>query len=139
MIVRVNRSIAAVLLCKQNDKPGYVVGNHLSRPYVATRFKRPTWSMAGSHMASFWSCFRWGLHSLLCYQKSGELLPRLFTLTAEGSGYFLLHFPKVTSPGRYPASCPVKPGLSSYDIIFPIQDRKWYIIRDYLSCLQSRW
>ena len=28
-----------------------------------------------------WSCFGWGLQSLSCYHGSGELLPRLSTLT----------------------------------------------------------
>ena len=29
-------------LREQSDKPGYVVNDHLSRPDVATRLKRPT-------------------------------------------------------------------------------------------------
>ena len=62
----------------------------------------------------FWSCFRWGLHSLPCYQGSGGLLhhhstltgiPRRFLFCCTGLG--------VTPTGRYPAPCPVKPGLSS--------------------------
>ena len=54
-----------------------------------------------------------------CYQKGGELLPRLFTLTGTCSKlpapavYLCCTGLGVTSTGRYPASCPVKPGLSS--------------------------
>ena len=29
---------------EQDDKPGYVVNGHLSRPAVASRLERPTWS-----------------------------------------------------------------------------------------------
>lgn len=31
-----------VYMDKQNDKPGYVANNHLSRPDVAIRFEQPT-------------------------------------------------------------------------------------------------
>ena len=55
--------------------------NHLSRPDVATRLKQPTRDTTGSRIISVRSCFGWGLHSRFCYQKCGELLPRLFTLT----------------------------------------------------------
>ena len=50
---------------------------------------------------------------LFCYQKSGSLLHCLSTLTAKAAVYFCCTFLRVTSTGRYPASCPVKPGLSS--------------------------
>ena len=43
----------------------------------------------------------------------GGLLHPLFTLTACAAVYFCCTFLGVTSTGRYPASCPVKPGLSS--------------------------
>ena len=40
------------------------------------------------------SCFRWGLHSLLRYRRSGGLLPHLSILTCpKTGGLFLLHFP----------------------------------------------
>ena len=45
---------------------------------------------------------------------AGGLLPHLFTLTPQmRGGLFLWHWPEVTLAGRYPASCPVEPGLSS--------------------------
>ena len=103
-------------------KPGYVESDHLSRSYVAIKLKRPTWNAAGNCIIPqvplgnhIWSCFGWGLQSLLCYHSSGELLPRLSTLTAAEAAavYFCCTFPRVASGGRYPLSCPAQPGLSS--------------------------
>ena len=71
---------------RARHKPGSVSDNHLSRPAVSDRFKRPTSrAMTGSHLAEakspFWSCSGWGLPEehvtmLLC-----ELLPHNFNLT----------------------------------------------------------
>ncbi len=50
----------------------------------------------------------------LCYHSGGSLLHCLSTLTPQnGAVYFCCTGLGVTSTGRYPASCPVKPGLSS--------------------------
>ena len=47
-------------------------------------------------------------------RPAGELLPHPFTLTATGAAVCsLLRLPGVTPAGRYPASRPVEPGLSS--------------------------
>jgi len=63
---------------------------------------------------SIWSCFGWGLPCLSCRHESGELLPRLFTLTPSyGAVCFLWHFPPVTRRSSYEPPCPVKFGLSS--------------------------
>ena len=48
-----------------------------------------------------------------CYQPGGSLLHCLFTLTACAAVLFCCAFPRVTPAGRYPASCPAEPGLSS--------------------------
>ena len=49
-----------------------------------------------------------------CYQKGGSLLHYFPPLPVHCTGgLFLLHWPWITSTGRYPASCPAKPGLSS--------------------------
>ena len=72
-------------------------------------------------MAFFWSCFGWGLQSPFRYRKDGGLLHHLSTLTLYQQGipcdykavYFCCTGLRVTSTGRYPASYPVKPGLSS--------------------------
>lgn len=71
-----------------------------------------------------WSCFGWGLQSLSCYHGSGELLPRLSTLTRRhGAGRRYISvalFLKSPSAGvtRYP--CPVEPGLSSWTDFRPV-------------------
>ena len=49
-----------------------------------------------------------------CYQQCGSLLHCLSTLTSASEAvYFCCTGLGVTSTGRYPASCPMKPGLSS--------------------------
>ena len=52
-----------------------------------------------------------------CYQQCGSLLHCLSTLTIAFAMavYFCCTGLGVASTGRYPASCPVKPGLSSPD------------------------
>ena len=89
----------------------------------------------GRSLLSVWSCSGWGLHSPSRYRDGGSLLHCHSTLTRRGllrktsedclqssghiaynpSGryYFCCTGLGVTSTGRYPASCPVKPGLSS--------------------------
>ena len=89
------------------------------------------------------SCFGWSLHSPVCYQPGGGLLPHHSTITKRkfhmeiplqarfrnafhrkrtrppahslNCGLFLFCCTSlgVTSTGRYPAPCPMKPGLSS--------------------------
>ena len=54
-----------------------------------------------------------------CYQRHGGLLHRLFTLTTFVAVIFCCTFLRVTSTGRYPASCPAKPGLSSPVLLQP--------------------
>ena len=54
----------------------------------------------------------------VCYQAGGSLLHCLSTLTGASCApavYFCCTGLGVASTGRYPASCPVKPGLSSPD------------------------
>ena len=60
------------------------------------------------------SCSEWGLHSLLRYRKSGGLLHRHSTLTGKNRRFlFCCTGLRVAPTGRYPAPCPVEPGLSS--------------------------
>ena len=48
----------------------------------------------GAQCPSIRSCSRWGLPGLRCRHRSGELLPRRFTLTPSvRGGMFLWHFP----------------------------------------------
>ena len=121
-IVKASRTISRVMS----------LDDHLSRTAVADSLKRPTWKQTGPAyrfraLALIWSCFGWGLHCLLCYHKSGSLLHCRFTLTSLHWRFLLCcTFLGVTSTGRYPASCPMKPGLSS-----PMHLHG----RDHLSCL----
>lgn len=90
--------------------------NHLSRhdsclPAQATlpgRFRGP------HHPFPIWSCSVWGLPKPASHLTAGALLPHLSTLACKAGGLNLYGtFPKVTLAGRYPAHCPVEPGLSS--------------------------
>ena len=90
--------VSLILLCKaeQGCKPGSVEDDHLSRPSVAGRLKRPTRRQTGRLMPSVWSCFGWGLPCLLHCCRSGSLLHCRFTLTGKK--------PAVCSLWRYPGS-----------------------------------
>lgn len=48
-----------------------------------------------------------------CYQDGGSLLHCLSTLTCFHAVYFCCTVSEVAFAGRYPAPCPLKPGLSS--------------------------
>ena len=106
--------------------------NHLSNGTVASPLKRPTWKHDGQpYTFSIRSCFGWGLHGFLCYQRNGSLLHCLSTLTRKNLAVSLCcTIPGVTSAGRYPASCPAKPGLSSSE---PFR----LFSRDYLAWLRK--
>ena len=68
----------------------------------------------GPPYVSFWSCFEWGLHmprKLPCMRWS--LKPPFHPYQLTLAVYFCCTILGVASTGRYPASCPVKPGLSS--------------------------
>ena len=56
---------------------------HSSIPIIANGIKQPTQGLGRVALKrpSIWSCSGWGLPSLRCHHQSGELLPRLFTLT----------------------------------------------------------
>ena len=73
--------------------------------------------LPGSRRAAL--CFLFGLASSgvcmcpPCYHWGGSLLHCLSTLTCFHAVYFCCTVPEVTFAGRYPAPCPLKPGLSS--------------------------
>ena len=80
---------------------------------ISSSFGIP-WHTASPYTFSIRSCFGWGLHGFLCYQRNGSLLHCLSTLTRKNLAVSLCcTIPGVASAGRYPASCPAKPGLSS--------------------------
>ena len=68
----------------------------------------------GPPYVSFWSCFEWGLHMprKLPYGR-WSLKPPFHPYQQMLAVYFCCTSLGVASTGRYPASCPVKPGLSS--------------------------
>ena len=73
--------------------------------------------LPGSRRAAL--CFLFGLASSgvcmcpPCYHWGGSLLHCLSTLTCFHAVYFCCTVPEVAFAGRYPAPCPLKPGLSS--------------------------
>ena len=91
------------------------LSDHLSRPYVAIRLERPTWKHDGQPYRFLFGLASNGVYMCpACYQDGGSLLHYLSTLTPTSEAvYFCCTGLGVTSTGRYPASCPAKPGLSS--------------------------
>ncbi len=98
---------------------------HAAPAFPSENATQPTRRRDGPpHVPSAWSCFEWGLHSVLRYRSTGGLLHRHSTLTARRQRYhFCCTFLRVTPTGRYPAPCPVKPGLSSRDHFSIPRDR----------------
>ena len=91
-------------------------GDHSSRAAVADGLKQPT----RKHGRAALDASLLGLAPGGVYLASGvtagpgELLPHPFTLTRRGGRTSLCGtFPGVAPAGRYPAPCPVEPGLSS--------------------------
>ena len=107
------------------------LNGHLSRLTVTSKLQRPTWKQIGPIYR-----FHLGLASdevyicPACYQPGGKLLPYHFTLTTNVAVYFCCTSLRVAPTGRYPASCPVKPGLSSSEP-FRLSSR------DHLACLRK--
>ncbi len=92
--------------------------DHSSSPDVTVRIKRPTRGFRRTTL----KLPLFGLAPDGVYKASavtggtGELLPHRFTLTPEflrKRFTFCCTFLTVTGTGRYPASCPAEPGLSS--------------------------
>ncbi len=94
----------------------YAGGSHSSRITVTDDLKQPT----RKHGRAVLNASLFGLAPGGVYLASdvtagpGELLPHPFTLTRHGGRTSLCGtIPGVTPAGRYPAPCPVEPGLSS--------------------------
>jgi len=71
------------------------------------------------HAISIWSCSRWGFPCAFCYQKTGALLPHLFTLASIRRFIFCGTIPEVTLARSYLAPRP-------------------YRARTFLSCLSTK-
>ena len=89
--------------------------DHLSRPDVATRLKRPTRKHDGPPYAFCSVLLRMGFTYALSVTRQAVVSYTAFPPLPAHSGrlYFCCTVLGVTSTGRYPASCPMKPGLSS--------------------------
>ena len=67
------------------------------------------------HPFPIWSCSEWGLPSRPVTRPLVRSYRTVPPLPAEAGGtHFCGTIPEVTLAGRYPAFCPVEPGLSSY-------------------------
>src|SRR5207253_6874825 len=90
---------------------------HFSRAPVARRLQRPNpRAQAGNPIALLFGLAPGGVcRADAVTRAAGELLPHRFTLTALADGGLLsvALIRGVSPPGRYPAPCPVEPGLSS--------------------------
>ena len=98
------------LLCEQNYKPGSVFDSHLSRRPVARTLKPPR-ERSGQPNAPIPVLLRIEFTATDSFQPSGELLPRLSTLTHHQTSrrqavYLCCTFPEVAFGGRYPLSLP---------------------------------
>ena len=102
-------------------KPGYVESDHLSRIYVTIKLKQPTWNAAGNCIIPQAPLQKLYLVLLRMGFTEPVMLPwQRWALTSpfhpyhtNMAVYFCCTGLGVASTGRYPASCPVKPGLSS--------------------------
>lgn len=98
---------------------GQVKYDHLSSLVVTNKLKRPTRKHSGSLYHFLLGLASDGVYICpFCYQKGGSLLHCHSTLTKEHlkeflAVYFYCTSLGVASTGRYPASYPMKPGLSS--------------------------
>ena len=92
------------------------LNDHLSRAIVTNSFKRPTCEQTGQVYSSQLVLLRMGFTYAPLVTKravvSYTALPPLPLLAV----YFCCTSLGVTSTGRYPAFCPMKPGLSSLQI-----------------------
>ena len=90
-------------------------GEHSSRAGVAAGLQRATRERGGPpHCSPMCPCSGWGLPCRPCRHGRGALLPHRFTLAGSRRRSVLCGaVPRVTSAGRWPAPCPLEPGLSS--------------------------
>ncbi len=94
-----------ISLCEQVYKPGSVFDSHLSSRTVAGAIKPPR-ERPGEPIAPIAVLLRIEFTATDTLEPSGELLPRLSTLTSCEAVYLCCTFPEVTFGGRYPLSLP---------------------------------
>ena len=91
--------------CEQVCKPGSVFDSHLSSRTVADAVKPPR-ERPGKPVAPIAVLLRIEFTATDTLEPSGELLPRLSTLTSNEAVYLCCTFPEVAFGGRYPLSLP---------------------------------
>jgi len=91
------------------------LNDHLSRPAVASRFKRPTRERDGQPHSSLFGLASSGVYRACLVTKTAVSSYLAFPplLPIWEAVYFCCTSLGVASTGRYPAPCPMKPGLSS--------------------------
>ena len=108
--------------CKRSDKPGYVgaTGLPATRMIIYLGLLLPTASSdlpgnrSGKPIVSYLVLLRMGFTCALLVTLEAVVSYTAFPPLLENRAvYFCCTGLGVTSTGRYPASCPVKPGLSS--------------------------
>ena len=104
---------------KRNKANGRAISRVLSCAVICLARPLPDGSsgLPGARRAAVWLHFSLASDgACICprrCRRGGSLLHCLFTLTCVQAVVFCCAFPRVAPAGRYPASCPVKPGLSS--------------------------
>lgn len=89
----------------------------------------PPESTAGSRIAFFSVLLRMGFtYALLVTKEAVVSYTALPTLPNQSAVYFCCTVLRVTSTGRYPASCPTKPGLSSPAAFRHLQLRSFILL-----------
>ena len=87
---------------------------HLSNPAVAGRLKRPTRKHDGPPYRSLFGLASDGVYMAFSVTRETVVSYTAFPpLPGKTWRYLCCTIPGVASAGRYPASCPAKPGLSS--------------------------
>ena len=97
--------VASYRMCEQVCKPGSVFDSHLSSRTVADTVKPPR-ERPGKPVAPIAVLLRIEFTATDTLEPSGELLPRLSTLTSCEAVYLCCTFPEVAFGGRYPLSLP---------------------------------
>ena len=67
---------------------------------------------------SIWSCSRWGFPCVFCYQKTGVLLPHLFTLALIRRFIFCGTIPEVSLARSYLAPCSYRARTFLFHVIW---------------------
>lgn len=94
----------------------YLAIIYLDWPLLTSSSDLPTGRQRATAFSPSLVLLRMGFTRPACLHAAGELLPHHFNLATAlpvSAECFCCTFPIVTYAGRYPASCPAEPGLSS--------------------------